>query len=683
MAQLRDLLVNGASRFLGVVNFNNEAIFNEGVTLNETLTLLKNTDANGTAYNSPALVIGNKTAGHLEFDGNEIMSKASETTTASLHLNHDGGQVVIGPGGMSTTGVVTVGSGNAATSSTAGELIVNGGIAVSKASIFGNKITSDTLTLTNTSAASHITFSRGNFNYITAPTNGVIAFVVNGQAVGDVNSEFIIKDGEIRPGTTNVTTLGASSYRWSTIYGVNLNLSGNATIGDATTDAHTIKGKVTLTGEFIPGTSATYSLGDSSHYWKKLYVGDGTEASSTTTGSVIISGGLGVANSGYFGGNLTAKTLTITDTNAVEHIKFNRSNVNYITTPSGGKFAFVVNGEGAGASADADLVIMDGAVYPGTTEVTSLGQSGTRWTTVYSKDINATGNLTLGSGTSNAHTIKGTITLTGNLIPGGTSATYTLGNGDHYWKKLYVGDGTDATSTATGSIIVSGGIGVSKSIVVGDKINLIRKNGNNYGRISFYDPSYYTWFEYMSNPVDGAAPTTGKPVAYGDVTSWARRSLIESSSGYGWIWEAASNAKASATSTATTPLMALSSNNGNLRIKGDMTVDGGDVKLGDGTYYINTSTSKLNALTTVGLITAGSHIVPDKTQENDLGSTSVKWRTIYVGNGSEGSAVNTGNVQIDGGLSASKKSYFDAQVVIKKAVMEYDTSDECLYFSFN
>ena len=51
MAQLRDLLVNGASRFLGVVNFNDEAIFNEGVTLNETLTLLKNTDANGSTYN--------------------------------------------------------------------------------------------------------------------------------------------------------------------------------------------------------------------------------------------------------------------------------------------------------------------------------------------------------------------------------------------------------------------------------------------------------------------------------------------------------------------------------------------------------------------------------------------------------------------------------------------------------
>ena len=518
MAQLRDLLVNGASRFLGVVNFNDEAIFNKGVTLNETLTLLKNTDANGGTYNSPALVIGDKDAGHLEFDGNEIMSKASETTTAQLHLNHDGGQVIIGPGGMSTTGVVTIGSGDAATSSTAGELIVDGGIAVSAASFFGDKITADTLTLTNTSMTSHIAFSRGNFNYITAPTSGVIAFVVNGQAVGDTSSEFIIKDGEIRPGTTNVTTLGASNYRWSTIYGINLNITGNATIGDAATDAHTIKGKVTLTGEFIPNSTATYSLGDATHYWKKLYVGDGTDSSSTTTGSVI----------------------------------------------------------------------------------------------------------------------------------------------------------------------VDGGVGISKSLVVGDKINLIRKNGNNYGRISFYDPSYYTWFEYMSNAVEGAAPTTGKPATYGDVTNWARRSLIESSAGYGWIWESATNAKASAATTAVGAVMALSSNTGNLRIKGDFVAEGGDVTLGSaGTYYINTGTSKLNALTTVGVITAGSNVVPDATQANELGSSTLKWKNLYVGNGTAASAVNTGNVQIDGGLSASQNSYFDAQVIVRKAVMEYDDTDECLYFSFN
>ena len=87
MAQLRDLLVNGASRFLGVVNFNDEAIFNKGVTLNETLTLLKNTDANGGTYNSPALVIGDK-----EVEGNLVTYRkhgSQEQITVTLEEFYD------------------------------------------------------------------------------------------------------------------------------------------------------------------------------------------------------------------------------------------------------------------------------------------------------------------------------------------------------------------------------------------------------------------------------------------------------------------------------------------------------------------------------------------------------------------------------------------------------------------
>ena len=51
--------------------------------------------------------------------------------------------------------------------------------------------------------------------------------------------------------------------------------------------------------------------------------------------------------------------------------------------------------------------------------------------------------------------------------------------------------------------------------------------------------------------------------------------------------------------------------------------------------------------------------------------------------GNAATSTTTGALQITGGLSASNNSYFDAQVAIRKAVMEYDDTDECLYFSFN
>ena len=135
MAQLRDLIVNGASRFLGVVNFNNETIFNEGVALNETLTLLKNTDAAGDSYTAPALVIGPYTAQHLEFDTNEIMSKSAAGTPAVLHLNYDGGQVIIGKDGLK------VGNGKAATADDPGVLQVSGGLSTTATSFFGAGVT--------------------------------------------------------------------------------------------------------------------------------------------------------------------------------------------------------------------------------------------------------------------------------------------------------------------------------------------------------------------------------------------------------------------------------------------------------------------------------------------------------------------------------------------------------------
>lgn len=67
-----------------------------GGTLTGALTLSTGNDASGTAFNSPPLVISNENEQHLEFDANEIMSKADETTPGTLNINYDGGNVIIG-----------------------------------------------------------------------------------------------------------------------------------------------------------------------------------------------------------------------------------------------------------------------------------------------------------------------------------------------------------------------------------------------------------------------------------------------------------------------------------------------------------------------------------------------------------------------------------------------------------
>lgn len=57
------------------------------------LRLTTTTDASGTGNNNPALSIGSVTGAHLELDGNEIMAKASGTTTGTLYINSDGGNI--------------------------------------------------------------------------------------------------------------------------------------------------------------------------------------------------------------------------------------------------------------------------------------------------------------------------------------------------------------------------------------------------------------------------------------------------------------------------------------------------------------------------------------------------------------------------------------------------------------
>ena len=79
------------------------------VTISGTLILSKTTDASGTAYNSPALVVGGtSTQHHLEFDANEIMAKSDGTTPSTLTLNRDGGNVYIGNGSGNLFGVCQV-----------------------------------------------------------------------------------------------------------------------------------------------------------------------------------------------------------------------------------------------------------------------------------------------------------------------------------------------------------------------------------------------------------------------------------------------------------------------------------------------------------------------------------------------------------------------------------------------
>lgn len=117
----------------------------------------------------------------------------------------------------------------------------------------------------------------------------------------------------------------------------------------------------------------------------------------------------------------------------------------------------------------------------------------------------------------------------------------------------------DTTQTISGAKTFSNAV-----TTIQNKLQLNRSGGVAQGRISFYSPSYNTWFEYMTDTAAGGCPTGAAASTYGDVTSWARRSLIENISGYGWVWEACANGA----TTTPLPIMSLSSSTGKLAVSG-------------------------------------------------------------------------------------------------------------------
>ena len=155
-------------------------------------------------------------------------------------------------------------------------------------------------------------------------------------------------------------------------------------------------------------------------------------------------------------------------------------------------------------------------------------------------------------------TYNGLTARTINITPGGIG-TYTKAEID---KK--VGD----VSTDIGSNYLPLSAGINKALTG----KLIAAKGiglNNAGvaGISFYTNAYVTWVEYMTKAGAGLASTGGAASTFGDVTSWARRSTIEATGGYGWIWDSCANTAGANPD----PKMALSSSTGNLRVKGTVT----------------------------------------------------------------------------------------------------------------
>ena len=397
MAQLKDLIVAGSARLLG------KTYFEDTVTINDT----------------------------LEVDA----IKADSIITPSL--NSDGTNLVVGGNISLTAGgkYIEVGNGTAATNAAnTGVLRVKGGLSASHHSYFDNTVTiKGGLTAQSTLAVTGAITGSSTLA-VTGAITGSSTLTVS--STGQVGNTFTIKNASGNDAALIFDR--ASNANWKI-------LSSSGTLYFQS-DYTTSKGnyynilrldystkQTTVYGNVLPNANATQYLGGSSNKWKALYVGDASDATSTSTGVIQATGGIAATKAGYFGGDVTADQFHITNDSGVGHITFARASYNYIhAKTTGGVIAFVVNGQTVG-SATSEMVIQDGVINPGTTAVTDLGSTSLRWKGVYSGVGNFSGNLTV-------------------------SGTAAIG------KDTTIGNGTASTSMTTGALKVAGGIGATGQV---------------------------------------------------------------------------------------------------------------------------------------------------------------------------------------------------------------------------
>lgn len=140
------------------------------------------------------------------------------------------------------------------------------------------------------------------------------------------------------------------------------------------------KGVLTAcSGTTVTSTEQTFSGNKTFNDTLTVKGATSLETTLSVTGSTSLGGVLGV--SGVT--TLANKLVFSGTTSSTSQIHFDRTNnPSYFTSGNGGYYAFCANGKSAGLT-NADLVIKANAVYPGTTQLVSLGTEDNKWDIVY------------------------------------------------------------------------------------------------------------------------------------------------------------------------------------------------------------------------------------------------------------------------------------------------------------
>jgi hypothetical protein len=411
-------------------------------------------------------------------------------TTAPTSLLHVDGTALI-------TGITTVSNVSVSNSTTTGALVVTGGVGIGGnlhvgGEIVAQKLTIQLTTITTTMVQTDDIIKTLNTTAATNTTTGALQVTggagiggniyVGGQiAVATITS--ISGDITIDPnGNSNVvfgtgaqvkildTTLSSSTATGALVVSGGMGVAEDIYVGGqiavATITSIISNSDITIdpngTGNVVFGTGAQVKILDT------------TVASSTTTGALVVSGGMGVAEDIYVGGQIAVSTITsilgdITiDPNGNSNVVFGTgAQVKILDTTAASSTitgALVVSG-GMGVAED---IYVGGQVnVTSTTDSASIttGALVVSGGAGFSKNLYVGGQIAVSTITS----ISGNITIDPNGV-----SDVVFGTG----AQVKINDVTGSTTTATGALVVSGGLGVAQNLYVGGEVKFGSPQGS-------------------------------------------------------------------------------------------------------------------------------------------------------------------------------------------------------------
>ncbi|MFH1052323.1 MAG: hypothetical protein V1779_15490 [bacterium] len=419
------------------------------------------------------------------------ITSITNSTVSSLPTN--GALVVTGgtgiSGALNVAGVTKVTNGTSSTSTSTGALVVTGGIGVGGAlnvggtmnvaglvslgnvAITGGSINGTTIGATTRSTGAFTTLTANGATTLTAGTGssstGTGTLVVTG-GTGISENLYVGGLGRLTNSTTSTSTgTGALVVTGGTGIGGNLYVGGTANVSGLSTLS-----SVAISGGSINNTSIGASTRSSGAFTTLSANGAstltaGTGSTSTGTGTLVVTGGTGISQNLFVGG--TANVAGVT------------SVTNSTNSTSTGSGALVVSG-GAGigqnlyvggnlnvagtltlpANSITDAMVVDAlTINGGTINNTPIGSS-TRSSGAFTT-LTASGATTLTANTTSGSTSTGTLVVTGGA---GISENLNVGGVGKIWNTI------NAYSPTTGALQVVGGVGIGQALFVGNGINV-------------------------------------------------------------------------------------------------------------------------------------------------------------------------------------------------------------------